>query len=274
MEDDLSEYTILCLDEDYLFLKEYIESIFTSNKLLIYTKHMNIPDGVYISLRRVPLLIDSPPPFDKLKYTKYKNLFNYNRFPTVNYDIPILSLKSRLAYLNVQHYSENMHIELDNFYLRPNIKVYDYSEDNVKLAGKGIALLYKENLKETHKLREFMNVEKVTDVSFVGRISYRRNELLKKLAMVVKVDCINNIFGDERDMRIGQSRILLNIHMNSNWRIYESLRCDRWRFAGMPIVSEESITTPEGIITCKYDEIVDKILEVLKSLNIRNNSMI
>ena len=150
MEDDLSEYTILCLDEDYLFLKEYIESIFSSNKLLIYTKHMNIPDGVYMSLRRVPLLIDSPPPFDKLKYTNFKNenILKYKVSPSTNYEFPILSKKSRAAYLNVEQYSEKSFIDVDNFYLRSNIKTYDYSEDNIKFACRGIVLPYKENLKE------------------------------------------------------------------------------------------------------------------------------
>ena len=249
MEDDLSKYTLLCFYKDYDTLKEYIESIFSNNKLLLYNLDTIIPNSTYLSVGRIPILFSTDLPLPKLVYIH-----------------PLVPVESKTAYLNLDQYSNSRVLKSHYSYINPDTKVYDYSEDNVKLAGKGIALLYKENLKETHKLREFMNVEKVTDVSFVGRISYRRNELLKKLAMVVKVDCINNIFGDERDMRIGQSRILLNVHMEDDWRIYESLRCDRWRFAGMPIVSEESITTPEGIITCKYDELVDKVLEVLKSL--------
>lgn len=249
MEDDLSEYTILCLDTDYKIVKEYIESIFSNNKLLLYNEDSFIPYGTYMSIGRVPIFITSPPPLIDRLFT-----------------IPKLTLKSKSAFLNLDQYSFNNIISTHNIYINPQTKVYDYSEDNIKLAGRGIALPYKENLKETYKLREFMNLDKITDISFVGGLSPRRKVIINKLSKFVNLDYITDIYGDERDRRIGQSRILINIHMYDNWKIYESLRCERWRFAGMPIVSEESITTPEGIITCKYDELVDKVLEVLKSL--------
>lgn len=270
MEDDLSEYTILCLDTDYIYIKEYIESIFSSNKLLIYTKHMNIPDGIYLSMRKVPIFISTPPSWSRVRGTKYNNLrIDESNLPINYYEIPKLSLKYKVAYLNVEQYTDNINLNCDNFYLHPSVKIYDYSEDNIKIAGRGIALPYKENPEETIKLKNFMNVEKVTDVCFVGNTSPRRFAIINKLKSLVNIDCMyisDVIVGDERDRRIGQSRILINIHMRDNWTIYESIRCERWRFAGMPIVSEESITTPEGIITCKYDELVDKVLEVLKSL--------
>ena len=74
-------------------------------------------------------------------------------------------------------------------------------------------------------------------------------------------------FGAERDIKIGKSRILLNIHLQKEWKIYESLRCERWRFAGMPIVSETCFSySPEDIDTYDYDDIVKGVLLKLKNI--------
>ena len=59
------------------------------------------------------------------------------------------------------------------------------------------------------------------------------------------------------------------------------MRCDRWAFATMPIVSEDSIydelldVKKYGLVTfCPYDELVTKIIQTLKGANKHNLSAI
>ena len=72
-------------------------------------------------------------------------------------------------------------------------------------------------------------------------------------------------WGEQRDREIGKARILLNIHYSDTYNIYEALRCERWRFAGMPIISEPSASQmPEGVIEARLNEFPQKIKELLK----------
>jgi hypothetical protein len=80
------------------------------------------------------------------------------------------------------------------------------------------------------------------------------------------VDIIENKFNKERDIRIGKSRLLLNIHFgygDGTNHIYESIRCERWRHAGMLILSEKSLFNNPGLIECDYNNIIIKIKSIL-----------
>lgn len=47
-----------------------------------------------------------------------------------------------------------------------------------------------------------------------------------------------------RDKEIGKC---YNLHFGPEYNVYESIRCERWRFAGMPVYSEPCVSMPEGI---------------------------
>lgn len=65
------------------------------------------------------------------------------------------------------------------------------------------------------------------------------------------------------------SHILLNIHLQDEWKIYESIRCERWRFAGMKIVSETSFSPhPDGIISSEYKDLVETVCTHLSGCKI------
>ncbi len=84
---------------------------------------------------------------------------------------------------------------------------------------------------------------------------------------------INNICGfnlEDRDIPLFQHKILLNIHFNENYKIYEEIRCTRCTLNNMIVITEESDNLSEymyydKIIEVKYDEIVDKTIEVLEN---------
>ena len=142
--------------------------------------------------------------------------------------------------------------------------------------GRGKCIPYRITDIETAKLKRYLEVPKKYDVCIVGSYSKRRekivDELLSRKITVLMIGeiskCDGEIYGDERDIHIGEARILLNIHMRTCWTIYESIRCERWRAAGMPIVSErcEGYSAPPAVIQCSYDDIVSTVGHELAKL--------
>jgi hypothetical protein len=75
-------------------------------------------------------------------------------------------------------------------------------------------------------------------------------------------------WGQSRDESIAKSQILINVHFDSDYQIFEHMRCDRWILSGLLVVSEESRSDTQ--LDCKdlliieaYDRMVEKIVEVL-----------
>ena len=76
---------------------------------------------------------------------------------------------------------------------------------------------------------------------------------------------LNNVFQKERDAKIASARVLLNWHENEDWTVYEELRCERWRVAGMPIITETcaNLHLPRELIVAKN---ADEVHRALRSL--------
>jgi hypothetical protein len=67
---------------------------------------------------------------------------------------------------------------------------------------------------------------------------------------------------------LSSAKILLNVHSHESYNVYEDIRCDRWTFAGMMVVSEdsyknESLDISELVTFVKYDKLVDTIKDIL-----------
>lgn len=234
---------LLCKRDEEKYFKEYMDSIADGDTILLYDDSTTLDDNkYYVCLRVIP----------------------YDKIPP----------NCSIGYLNTEQLTDLRRLDEYNKTVRPGIDIYDYSMDNIRITGKGTFLPYKERKEETNKLRSFLNVEKEFDVCIVGNQSDRRDSIIAKLrsnGIVVNsgisVNSITNIWGDERDRQIGLSRILLNIHAYDSYKIYESLRCDRWKFAGMPIISEKSISPPpDGVIEFTFDTVVDVVKKKLESL--------
>lgn len=131
---------------------------------------------------------------------------------------------------------------------RKGVRLIDYSPENMailKAATPEIASEisyepYRYNPIETDKLKHLIkNTPKAYDFAFFGALSPYRLSILNRLSLF-KINIINK-WGDERDKEIAKCKILLNIHYNQEYNVYESFRCDRWAFAGLPVLSEQSI---------------------------------
>lgn len=81
-----------------------------------------------------------------------------------------------------------------------------------------------------------------------------------------------DIYGwkENRDRLISQCKILINIHYDQDYQIFEHFRCDRWILAGMLVVSETSLSDSlldctDLLIIVPYQQIVNKIIEILQN---------
>ena len=222
--------------DNHKYFKEYIESICDGDEILLWDGNSILePNRFYMCVGEVPR----------------------SKIPP----------SCKIAYINVEQLSDPARLNEYNSIIKDGIEIYDYSRDNIRISGKGTYLPYKENPAETAKLKSFMNVKKEYLVATVGNMSNRRTDIIKNI--VSNGIMVKQVSGweDDRDREIGKAHILLNIHHSDTYNIYEAIRCERWRFAGMPIVSEVSMSPmPEDIIETTVSDFLPKIVTKLAEL--------
>lgn len=76
-------------------------------------------------------------------------------------------------------------------------------------------------------------------------------------------------FGEARDVYLFTHKIILNIHFNERFKIFEEMRCNRCIFNKMIVITEESLNEnyelKDYIIECKYENLIEKTIEVLNN---------
>ena len=148
-------------------------------------------------------------------------------------------------------------------------EVWDYSKVNIELF-KQHSIIAKHVPLQTpklysDKLLEFRKKGILYDVGFCGTPSLRREHILKELEKKgVKVNRVKG-FGDERDKELAKCRVLLNLHVEDDYLIFESARCDAWLSIGVPIISENSLDNDPRCITVDYNEVVSKVVDVVET---------
>ena len=156
-------------------------------------------------------------------------------------------------------------------YLESGIAVYDYDLYQSRMLGhpQHQYLPYPITLTEYESLSQLLKqTPKIYDIAFCGALSPRREHILKTLRDL-GVSIINvHGHGLVRDKLIAQARVLLNIHYNDDYQIFEHLRCDRWIITGMLVISERSVSDVDFnlkkmVIRCDYNQLGSKVMETL-----------
>lgn len=268
-----------CKNTVYKFFREYIESLLLENdQIILYedNEHIEILDdnisNIFISY--IP----------NLNYIKFKNIYNN----TIN-----------LFYLNTEQLTRddikcfidiNLRklIKISNSIDNLKINILDYSLQNIKLFNE-LAIIkeynltdiyyipYQYNEKEINKLRNLTNnVKKEYEFSFCGQLSdYRMTPINKIINSNNSINIIRSWY-NERDLEICKAKVLLNIHYNKNYNIYESIRCDRWIFSGNLVLTEDSYDNDSNdlkkfMITTEYENLPLLADKIIKNLNLYKN---
>lgn len=158
------------------------------------------------------------------------------------------------------------------------IQLCDYSRENIAILGRrGIkAELIPVDPAESDvdKLHEMIkNGPKKYDVAFVGAMGQKRQKVIDEVRRRGLSVHIAGGFGDERDRQIAHAHCLLNIHYRDDYKVFESLRCNRWLAAGLTVISEDSLDIPDypNLIMTKYDRIPGAIVSFINSIKTAQN---
>jgi len=288
-QDELENIILVLNPYSYSACEEYIKGNFPKNKIIQWTNdtvQLFEENKHYLCVRHVPHFSIEPPKMEgSWRYAPFiskedaQSLYNdanvnrpfiYWKEATVQ---PMFSKNCKVSFLNLEHLTDKYTYEYIKRYTTPNIDVYDYSLSNIKILGRGKYLPYKITREETDYLKKCLEATKKYDVCVVGNIysnATRRIEKINELKRHgITVLVLDMVFGKERDRQIGEARILLNIHLYQHWRVYEAIRCERWRAAGMPIISETSVDpAPSGVTECSYEAILPTVMGELSKLGL------
>lgn len=239
--------------DSYDACHDYFDSIFNSNQTIIsYHRTFKNLDKLYHIL-------------DKFEYSnKYFVQKLIPKIDLIKYD--------NCYFLNTEQLTDIKHLNYIKK-INKNIKLLDYSYQNVNiLKKKNISSQY---LPYQIYYPEIFNFKKIFDVAIIGLDLFNDNSSRRFLIyndLKKKGVKINNIIGfyENRDKQLFKHKIILNIHHNDNYKIYEELRCTRCTFNNMIVITEESENLSEymyydKIIEVKYNDIVNKTLEVLNN---------
>ena len=198
--------------------------------------------------------------------------------PQTEYPIHIkpFEVEDDFIFFQIEQYPDNDKGVNYEALKRGNIKeIWTFSRFNIKkLNENGINNCRYIQIKPTdeyYKKIISFNVDDTyeSDVSFVGWLSDRRWKIINDLmSRGVRVNVINaqwDVYGDDRDMMIAKSKILLNVHYNDDWKCFEQIRCFPWLNTNKIIVSESSYDEDDRVIFVDYDKLVDTIIEVLNT---------
>jgi hypothetical protein len=150
----------------------------------------------------------------------------------------------------------------------------DYSQANVDIISKSVPLKF--------CVEPFLYVDPPFPdvignndyVAFVGAMSKRRQKVLDMLKGIGFTVCHIKAWGKERDAKIAECRVLLNIHYADDYKVFESFRCVPWvRHPFVKVVSETSLgqekeSSYPHIIWANYDDLVQSVNQALRGKKI------
>jgi hypothetical protein len=98
---------------------------------------------------------------------------------------------------------------------------------------------------------------------------YRQNILDQLKAKGIEVLILDGDYSLNRDVQIGKSKLLLNIHYDTTYKVFETIRCEPWLSSGFPVISETSLDDDPRAINVSYTNLVDKVCEVLELIRVK-----
>ncbi len=237
---------ILCDKRIYLRLCDYTDSFlkyFSDHDILLYQdnvtpcidyilKHKDGP--LYLFLQKIPVAI-----IEKCKEYHW-------RFIQINTEQLLIAAKQVVLNKN-------------------KIKTIDYTNVNGAIIDFDLSYIpYQVNYDE------ILNYEKIHDVAIVHPFSSpKRNRMVELLKQKnINVNCISG-FKQERDENLFRHKILVNVHYNDIFDIFEEIRCNRCVFNKMIVISEKSRTfdlnmLSKYVIECNYNKIPECVMLTLQ----------
>uniref|UniRef100_A0A6C0BLW7 Glycosyltransferase n=1 Tax=viral metagenome TaxID=1070528 RepID=A0A6C0BLW7_9ZZZZ len=194
-------------------------------------------------------------------------------------------LRPRIYLINTEQSTRPIWNRMLHYYCDQGIPIIDYDQyqtelieswtkQTKKLEGCCLCLLDPVSPLETRRLTALMlpqSTEKPYQVAFcsVNR-SKRRQRISQQLQQRgIRVLDVSG-WNEARDQQIAQAQVLVNVHYDPQYQIFEHLRCDRWILSGMLVISESSasddlLDCKNLLITAPYETLVTTIIDVIQN---------
>lgn len=153
--------------------------------------------------------------------------------------------------------------------LPSSIHLYDYSYGNQLIAS-----YYQKKMRllpYSYFAKELLSIPKTKEICMIypGK-SVRRHVILDQLRKEgIPIRVISG-YGKKRDEELFQYKILLNIHFDKTYKIFEEIRCNRCIYHKMIVISETSLFDDKNplkdrYISVTYEHFVAKVKDVIKN---------
>ena len=199
----------ICIEWLYKLYNEYIDNllIFIKNNFNINVKTILIdPNFNYLDI------------FDKIYNSNNKYIFCGN-YIAINKIFDKYDFSKKFYYLNIEQMSHHSYFKEINL-LNQDFKIIDYSEENIPFIKNIFSDVFL--LPPIYENENILFNDKNIDI-----ISFSNNEYRKNYLNNIKnfnINCIDNIFGEERDNIFRRSKIYINIHSSTNHNTMELIR--------------------------------------------------
>ncbi len=181
----------------------------------------------------------------------------------------------KLGLFNTEQLSRHGYGKMINSY-HPYIYRVDYSEVNLLVVANELKKIY---LPYQVHYNEIKNYPKNADVCIIyPHNSERRHKIINELKSCgIQVDEISGFLGS-RDEKLFRYKILLNIHFDKDYQIFEEMRCNRCIMNQMIVISEKSLYDDlhllrRHFLICDYDQIVNKVKDVLVNYDLYHSHL-
>lgn len=187
-------------------------------------------------------------------YERTRPIEIYGRSNYILYNTEQLS-RPNIKYWATECKNDNRIIEIWDYSIA-NINFWNSLDIfNVRHVPLKIWPNYKKILLDLNKINNYK-----FDVAFVGWVSQRRQNIINNLIdNGISVNVLTNTYGIDRDIEISKCKILLNIHFDNTYQIFESVRCFPWLDIGKIVISENSLDNDIRCINVEYDNIIDTV---------------
>jgi len=232
-------YIYMC---DYLHhLKTHLETYFGVTMNIYQYKNSNIPLDVITGIKHVIFI-------QQIEPIMYKKIQSYVK-------------NAKIYLLNTEQTTHNKFNVFEHLNKCP-VEIIDYSLENLVNIKTKFPDIQTWHFPfpifiQKHKIRK---IQKEYNVVSLNNSNYRNNILCN-----INFKDFNNTWGSERDEIIEKSRVMLNIHYDSNYNIFESIRCYHAFENGCLIVSQDSQN--QDLVLLKDCFYFEKLSDIVSRLN-------
>jgi hypothetical protein len=212
----------------------------------IYRYFLEYLDAIIYWMKESDMICDLFFQEDESLYQKIESYDFIINVQTLLLDVnKIKNVFKRVIIFNTEQNTRNTYyLEHILNMMKMGFKIMDYHLGNIELMNKMTNHQYKDKILYLPPLYcpddKLYESKKSKDICFVGTLTDYRQKLLKRLGKRFNIDTIQD-FGEIRDKNMSKYKILLNLHADPDYQVFETIRCYRCVFNKILVISQQKL---------------------------------